>query len=131
VKANAQGAYLVPTSTYAAALGPEGKQYDIIVIPGTGTYYRLPRGHISLRRPTDSISQYPKQKEALDFITRQGPKAKHVLAVCVGSHILAATGFLDGKRATTNKMTFREVESFHPKVEAEDVVPLYRADISF
>ena len=49
-------------------------------------------------------------------MAKQAPKAKYVLSVCVGSHILAATGFLDGKRATTNKMAFKLVQSFHPKV---------------
>jgi transcriptional regulator GlxA family with amidase domain len=38
---------------------------------------------------------------------------KHFLTVCTGSEILARTGVLDGRRATTNKKAFNEVR-LHP-----------------
>ena len=42
-----------------------------------------------------------------DFLKKQIPGARFVLSVCTGSWILAGTGFLDGKKATTNKASFK------------------------
>ncbi|KAF2114061.1 DJ-1/PfpI family protein-like protein [Lophiotrema nucula] len=42
---------------------------------------------------------------------------KYILTVCTGSAILAKTGILDGKRATSNKKAFEWVKSQNPKVE--------------
>lgn len=39
----------------------------------------------------------------MDFIKERAPKVKYVLTVCTGSGLLAKTGLLDGKKATTNK----------------------------
>ncbi|EIN13061.1 class I glutamine amidotransferase-like protein, partial [Punctularia strigosozonata HHB-11173 SS5] len=98
VKPDGAGPRVSPTSTYEAALGSDGKQYDIIVIPA------------------GSSITGAQEKEAVEFITKQGAKAKYVLSVCVGAAILASTGLLDGKRATSNKMLFREIAGAYPKV---------------
>jgi len=44
------------------------------------------------------------------FIKAQAPQAKYVMSVCVGSFILAHAGVLSGKRATTNKSSFKIIE---------------------
>ncbi|KLO14256.1 class I glutamine amidotransferase-like protein [Schizopora paradoxa] len=82
------GPKLVPTDLYSAE-----KQYDVLLVPGgsNGNPQGVP-------------------KELLEFLKKQAPKAKYVLTVCTGSWILAATGLLDGKRATTNKFTFNMVK---------------------
>lgn len=49
-------------------------------------------------------------KPCYEFIKRQSPGAQYVLSVCTGSLILARTGLLNGKRATTNKRAFRSVQ---------------------
>ena len=43
-------------------------------------------------------------------------KAEYVLTVCTGSAVLARTGLLDGKKATSNKKAFRWVRSVSDKV---------------
>lgn len=42
----------------------------------------------------------------LDTLTRLVNGAEHVLSVCTGSALLAASGVLDGKAATSNKLAF-------------------------
>ena len=43
-------------------------------------------------------------------------RAEFVLTVCTGSALLAATGHLDGREATTNKIAFDWVVSVRPEV---------------
>lgn len=49
-------------------------------------------------------------EELIEFLKSQIPGAKYVLSACTGSWILARTGVLEGKRATTNKFAFKEVK---------------------
>ncbi|CAB5210463.1 unnamed protein product [Rhizophagus irregularis] len=47
----------------------------------------------------------------LEFIKNQIPKVKYVLIVCTGAGLVAKTGLLDGKKATTNKLAWQWVTS--------------------
>ncbi|MFJ8309539.1 MULTISPECIES: GlxA family transcriptional regulator [unclassified Streptomyces] len=51
-------------------------------------------------------------------------RARRVASVCVGAHILAAAGLLDGKRATTHWSTARQLAADHPMVEV-DADPIF------
>lgn len=53
-------------------------------------------------------------KQVLDFIRDSG--AKHVISICNGANILAMTGLLDGKRATTNKWWYKDIIQCRPEV---------------
>ena len=45
----------------------------------------------------------------VDFVKRQAPGAQYVLSVCTGSEVLARAGVLQGKRATTNKASYKRI----------------------
>ncbi|KAJ8078217.1 hypothetical protein PM082_000423 [Marasmius tenuissimus] len=77
-----------PTMTFE-----EGKKvdFDIVFVPGG---------------PNPPKFAHP---SCLDFIKNNGPKAKYLLTVCTGSWLVARTGLLTGKRATTNKAMYRLV----------------------
>ncbi|KAF8591045.1 class I glutamine amidotransferase-like protein [Ramaria rubella] len=86
------GPKVLPERIYDDITGNE--QFDIIFIPGG-------RGARPGSAPTS----------LMEFVKRQAPRAKYLLTVCTGSWILAGCGFLDGKRATTNKRAFQEVKA--------------------
>ncbi|EJD03101.1 class I glutamine amidotransferase-like protein [Fomitiporia mediterranea MF3/22] len=94
------GPAILPQATYNDALASK-IQYDILLVPG-GAGAHPERVHVDL----------------LNFLKHQIPGARYVLSVCTGSWILAGTGVLDGKRATTNKFSFKSVkEATSDKIE--------------
>ncbi|MGC4960372.1 GlxA family transcriptional regulator [Gordonia sp. DT101] len=54
-------------------------------------------------------------------------RTRRVASVCVGAHILAAAGLLDGKRATTHWSTADQLAAEHPEVEV-DADPIFIRD---
>jgi transcriptional regulator GlxA family with amidase domain len=51
-------------------------------------------------------------------------RTRRVTSVCVGAHILAAAGLLDGKRATTHWSTAQQLAADHPAIEV-DAEPIF------
>ncbi|KAJ5594139.1 uncharacterized protein N7459_000347 [Penicillium hispanicum] len=83
----AVGQSVVPTHTFSNA-----PPLDVLLIPGgQGT------------RSADTPVQ-----EAVTYIRGSYPRLQYLITVCTGSRLAARAGVLDGKRATTNKMHFRE-----------------------
>ncbi|KAF8598688.1 class I glutamine amidotransferase-like protein [Ceratobasidium sp. AG-I] len=66
------------------------RQYDILFVPGG------PGTRPGVLSPS-----------VLEFVKQQAAKASYILSVCTGSWVLADAGVLDGKRATTNKASFK------------------------
>ncbi|MGW8649208.1 GlxA family transcriptional regulator, partial [Nocardia salmonicida] len=60
-------------------------------------------------------------------VARLAEGARRVASVCVGAHILAAAGLLDGKRATTHWSTAQQLAAEHPEVVV-DADPIYIRD---
>jgi len=85
------GPALIPQRTYGEVLD-KFEQYDIVLVPG------------GIRAAPDTVDL-----SLLEFLKKQGPGAKYILTVCSGSWILASTGLLNGKRATTNKSFFKRI----------------------
>lgn len=50
--------------------------------------------------------------------------SSRIASVCVGAHILADAGLLDGKRATTHWSTAQQLAEEHPQIEV-DADPIY------
>ncbi len=67
--------------------------YDILLVPG-GKGTRSEVSNVTL----------------LNWIRRQSESAKFITSVCTGSALLARSGLLDGKKATTNKNAFHWVK---------------------
>ncbi|KAL4861718.1 hypothetical protein BDV12DRAFT_203722 [Aspergillus spectabilis] len=93
----ALGQSIVPTHTFSSA--PE---LDVLLVPG-GFGTRL-------------LDSEP-IKEVIKFIADVYPRLKYLITVCTGSALVARTGLLDGKKATTNKRAFKEVTEWRESVK--------------
>lgn len=90
----AMGLRVTPDHAFADA-----PAFDVLVVPG------------------GEVAQAERDPAVLDFIRSKAAPARHVLSVCTGASILAATGLLDGKRATTYFPRLGELAERYPKVE--------------
>jgi len=61
-------------------------------------------------------SRSPNINSTLDFVKHRYPKLKYVVTVCTGALVASRAGILDGKRATTNKLSWNSVVVTNPKV---------------
>ncbi len=76
-------------STVADDAMVEGRQYDILLVPG---------GHGTRTVCNNTTYQ--------NWLKSQSDVAEYTTSVCTGSLLLAKAGILDGRRATTNKMAY-------------------------
>ncbi|KAI1424557.1 ThiJ/PfpI family protein [Xylaria sp. FL1777] len=85
--------------------------------------------------PTHTFDNYPEDLEVLlvpggpgsrnpaitapivEFVKKIFPKLRFLLTVCTGSAIVAQTGLLDGRKATSNKRSWEWVTSQGPTVQ--------------
>jgi transcriptional regulator GlxA family with amidase domain len=78
----------------------EKNDYDLLFIPGG-----------------DSALNESKDEELMQWIREASANAERVMAVCTGTVLLAMTGVLDGRKATTNKLDFTKTVHLAPRVE--------------
>lgn len=100
---------IVPTHTFEDA--PEG--IEMLLVPGGyGT---------RMKGVGESVGEFVRRwyaegrKEGKEG-EGEGRK-KWLLTVCTGSALVAGTGLLDGKKATTNKKRFNDVKAQYPAVD--------------
>jgi putative intracellular protease/amidase len=58
-----------------------------------------------------------KEAPLRDWITRRADRGAHLLGVCNGGRLLAATGLLDGRRATSHWSAIRGLQRSRPQVD--------------
>lgn len=108
-----------PVGTQHALQDQQGSQFDQRIVP-THTFDNPPEDLDVLIIPGGLGNRIDENmKPVVDYLTSldlsASPKPhlrgniRWVLTVCTGSEILARTGVLDGKKATTNKRAFNEV----------------------
>ncbi|WP_194897773.1 GlxA family transcriptional regulator, partial [Catenulispora pinisilvae] len=58
-------------------------------------------------------------QDVVAWVAAVAPSARRVASVCVGAHVLAAAGLLDGKTATTHWSTAAQLAADHPAVRVD------------
>ncbi|MFA0809925.1 DJ-1/PfpI family protein [Microbulbifer epialgicus] len=91
---SAMGLQVVPDTSF-----DQESQFDAVIIPGGG------------------INKAMENPKILRWIKEQSEQVQYVLTVCNGAFILANTGLLDGKKATTIRGAFNSFESSFPDIE--------------
>ena len=82
------------------------KIYDLVLVPAM---------HM------DRIAQtLQKETAMINWIQQQYQKGADIASMCLGAFLLASTGLLDGKRATTHWMGAAYFKQLFPKVKVED-----------
>lgn len=60
----------------------------------------------------------------VDRVRTPAARSRRVASVCVGAHLLAAAGLLDGRRATTHWSTAGQLAAEYPRIEV-DADPIF------
>ncbi|RDI65660.1 GlxA family transcriptional regulator [Nocardia pseudobrasiliensis] len=105
----AAGVRVLPDITFAQV---SARRIDTLLVPGAVEVDEDRR----VRAVTD-----PAVVERVRLLSGE---ARRVASVCVGAHILAAAGLLDGKRATTHWSTAKQLAAEHPSIEV-DADPIF------
>ncbi|MEU3737789.1 DJ-1/PfpI family protein [Streptomyces sp. NPDC032198] len=66
--------------------------------------------------------------DVVAWVKATAPRARRVASVCVGAHVLAAAGLLDGKTATTHWSTAAQLAAEHPAVTVDPDPIFVRTD---
>ena len=100
------GLQLVPHRTFAGCRGP----LDTLIVAGGDGSRAAARDDATVR-----------------FVENAARRSRRVASVCTGAFVLAATGMLDGRRATTHWASCEELKRFRPQVDV-DPDPIFVRD---
>ncbi|MFD6969282.1 GlxA family transcriptional regulator [Streptomyces sp. NPDC059979] len=106
------GVRVLPDITFHEA---STRSIDTLMVPGSVEVDDAHRVH-ALADPT-----------VVHWVKELADGARRVASVCVGAHILAAAGLLDGRRATTHWSTAQQLAAEHPSIEV-DADPIFIRD---
>ncbi|KOV90437.1 GlxA family transcriptional regulator [Streptomyces sp. NRRL B-3648] len=108
----AAGVRILPDLTFAEL---SGRAIDTLLVPGSVEVDEERRVH-ALADPG-----------VVARVRTLAARSRRVASVCVGAHLLAAAGLLDGRRATTHWSTAGQLAAEHPSVEV-DADPIFIRD---
>ncbi len=105
----AAGVRILPDVTFDQAAG---RSIDTLIVPGSVEA----DGERRVRAVVDP--------GLVERVKALAVRTRRVTSVCVGAHLLAAAGLLDGKRATTHWSTAHQLAAEHPEIEV-DADPIF------
>ncbi|MFE0191482.1 GlxA family transcriptional regulator [Streptomyces sp. NPDC058989] len=108
----AAGVRVLPDTTFQEA---SRKSIDTLLVPGSVEVDAQGRAH-ALTDPT-----------VVHWVKTLAGRSRRIASVCVGAHLLAAAGLLDGRRATTHWSTAQQLAADHPSIEV-DADPIFIRD---
>jgi putative intracellular protease/amidase len=88
----------LPDHTFAEVETSAAPAPDVVVVPAVGD-------------PSGAV-----EAPLRGWITRQAVRGARILAVCTGSQVLAASGLLDGRRATSHWAAIESLQAGYPRV---------------
>ncbi|MGA4838415.1 GlxA family transcriptional regulator [Streptomyces sp. G45] len=97
------------------AFADVGGQVDTLLVPGAVDM-------------TDAGPRARIDADVVAWVRDTAPHARRVASVCVGAHVLAAAGLLDGKTATTHWSTADQLAADHPDVTVDPDPIFVRTD---
>ncbi|WP_343245997.1 helix-turn-helix domain-containing protein [Streptomyces sp. SID5785] len=103
------GVRVLPDITFAEAAE---RAIDTLIVPGAVEI--APDGRVHPLVDPDLVA----------WVKALAARTHRVTSVCVGAHLLAAAGLLDGKRATTHWSTAQQLAADHPEIEV-DADPIF------
>jgi transcriptional regulator GlxA family with amidase domain len=106
------GVRVLPDVTFAEA---SRRAIDTLLVPGSVEIDEQRRVH-ALTDPA-----------VVGWVRTLAARTRRIASVCVGAHLLAAAGLLDGRRATTHWSTAQQLAADHPSVEV-DADPIFIHD---
>ncbi|WP_121182094.1 GlxA family transcriptional regulator [Nocardiopsis sp. Huas11] len=106
------GVRVLPDATFEEV---SGRGIDTLVVPGAVEVDDRHRVH-AVTDPT-----------VVAWVKTLAARTRRLASVCVGAHVLAEAGLLDGKRATTHWSTARQLAERYPAVEV-DADPVFIRD---
>ncbi|WP_063060384.1 GlxA family transcriptional regulator [Nocardia sienata] len=110
--ATSAGVRVLPDVTFDEI---SGRSIDTLIVPGAV--------EADARRQVRAVAD----PVVVDWVRRSAGRARRVASVCVGAHILAHAGLLDGRRATTHWSTAGQLAAEHPAVTV-DADPIFIRD---
>lgn len=126
---------ILPAETFAYARLLDGrKAYDVKLCAASPSVrttvcpMRIEHGLAALRRAdtviVPGIDDHGRAVEPrlLDAIVRAAKRGARVASVCSGAFVLARTGLLDGKRATTHWAAAEILQELHPAIDVDPAV---------
>ncbi|MFE1452346.1 GlxA family transcriptional regulator [Streptomyces olivaceoviridis] len=108
----AAGVRVLPDLTFAEV---SGRAIDTLLVPGSV--------EVDEERRVQALAD----PAVVAQVRTLAARSRRVASVCVGAHLLAAAGLLDGRRATTHWSTAGQLAAEHPAIQV-DADPIFIRD---